>query len=67
MAICKVLFEKIYTNLALLTMGLFWGGCSRIGGTKKAPLPKIYLTYPTMMTLGSYALSKKDPKNIEIT
>ena len=31
---------------------LFWG-CSRMGGDKKAPLPKICLTYPTMMKLGT--------------
>ena len=34
--------------------GLF-RGCSRMerGGGKKAPLPKIYHTYPTMMKLGT--------------
>ena len=53
MAIYKVLFQKIYTISTLLTIGLFVGGCSRIGGTKKASLPKICLTYPTMMTLGT--------------
>ena len=34
---------------------LFWG-CSRMregGGSKKAPLPKICLTYPTTMKLGT--------------
>ena len=31
--------------------GLF-RGCSRIGGGKEAPLPKICHTYPTMMKLG---------------
>ena len=30
--------------------GLF-RGCSRMGGAKKAPLPKICHTYPTMMKL----------------
>ena len=29
----------------------FFQSCSRIWGTKKVPLPKICLTYPTMMTL----------------
>ena len=49
MAIDKFLFEKLYTILTLLTMGLF---CSSwIGRTKKAPIPKICLTYPTMMAL----------------
>ena len=32
---------------------------------KKVPLPKICHTYPTMMKLGSYTLSKEDPKNIK--
>ena len=34
--------------------GLFWG-CSRMrgGGSKKAPLPKICHTYPTMMKFGT--------------
>ena len=27
-------------------------GCSRMGGSKKTPLPKICHTYPTMMKLG---------------
>ena len=52
-AIYKVLFEKLNTILTLLTMSVFFQGCSLIGGTKKAPLPKICLTYPTMMTLGT--------------
>ena len=39
-------------------------GCSRIGGSKNAPLSKICQTYPTMMKLGSYTLLKEDPKNI---
>ena len=33
------------------------------GFSKKAPLPKICHTYPTMMKLGSYTLPKEDPKN----
>ena len=28
-------------------------GCSRMGGDKKAPLPKICHTYPTIMKLGT--------------
>ena len=47
MAIYKVLFEKLYTILTLLTGG--GGGWS---GAKRAPLPKICLTYPTMISLG---------------
>ena len=47
--------------------GLF-RGCSRMGGggggSKKAPFPKIWHTYPTMIKLGSYSLPKEDPKNI---
>ena len=34
------------------------------GGGKKAPLPKIYHSYTTMMKLGSYALPKEDPKKL---
>ena len=34
------------------------------GGSKKAPFPKIWHTYPTMIKLGSYSLPKEDPKNI---
>ena len=32
--------------------GLFWG-CSWMGGAKKAPPPKIYHTYPTIMKLST--------------
>ena len=62
MAIYKVLFEKLYTILTLLTMDLFFeaahglmggGGGKKAPPPKKAPLPKIRLTYPTMMTLGT--------------
>ena len=56
MAIYKALLEKLYTTLNLLTMGLLrgvGGGCSRIWGYQKGPLPKICLTYTTMMTLGT--------------
>ena len=31
---------------------------------KKGPLLKICHTYPTMMKLGSYSLTKQDPNNI---
>ena len=46
-------------------MGFFgtahgWGG----GGGKKAPLPKICRTYPTMIKWRSYTLPRVDPKNI---
>ena len=52
MAIFKMLFEKLYTILALLKMGLF-SGLLTDWGTRKSPLPKICLTYPKMMTLGA--------------
>ena len=38
--------------------------CLRMGEGKKARLPKICHTYPTMMNLCSYILPKEDPKNI---
>ena len=41
--------------------GSFFRGCSRIGGTKKAHLPKIYLTYPTMMALGTVSQRRSLP------
>ena len=41
----------------------FSQGCSRTEVTKKNPSLK-FLTYPTIMTLGSYILPKEDPKNI---
>ena len=53
MAIYKMLFEEIYTVLALLTMALFFGAAHGLLGIKKASLPNICLTYPTMMTLGT--------------
>ena len=44
----------------------FWG-CSHMAGGggdgKKACLPKISYTYPTMMKRSSYTLPKEDPKN----
>ena len=33
--------------------GLFWGFSRMEGGGKKAPLPKICHTYPTIMKLGT--------------
>ena len=50
MAIYKVLFEKIYTILTLLTILLFCRGFHGLGETKKAPSPR-YVSHPTMMTL----------------
>ena len=44
MAIYKVLLEKLYTILTILTMDLFWGrGCCRIEGAKKDPSLKYVL------------------------
>ena len=63
MAIYKVLFEKLYEILTQLTMVPFSWGAHGLGGPKSPPPPpKICLTYPTMMTLGSYTLPKEDPK-----
>ena len=45
-------------------MGIFGDAHGWGGGGKKAPLPKIYHTYPTMMNFGSYTLPKEDPTNI---
>ena len=54
MAIYKVLLEKIYTILTLLTMDLFFGAAHGLeGGTKKDYPFKICLRYPTMTTLGT--------------
>ena len=55
MAIYKVLFEKLYTILTLLMMGLFFffGATHGLGGPKRPLFPKICLTYPTMMTLST--------------
>ena len=52
MTIYKVLFEKIYAILALLTIEIFLGWLTDCGDQKGSP-PKIYLTYPIMMTLGT--------------
>ena len=38
--------------------------CSRMGGPKRSPLPKICHTFSTMMKFGSCTLPKEDPKNI---
>ena len=43
MAIYKVLFEKIYTILTLLTMGLFFGAAHGLGGPKRLPSLKYVL------------------------
>ena len=58
--------------LTLFRMGFFgaahrWLWVIGGGGGKKAPLPKICHTYPTMMKLGSYALPQEDPIYIWIT
>ena len=62
MAIYKVLFEKLYMMLTLLMIGLSFRGCSQIGGTKNAPLPKICLTYPIIVTFGTVILYPKIQK-----
>ena len=46
MAIYKVLFEKIYTILTLLTMGLFFGAAHRLGGPKRLPSQKYVIHVP---------------------
>ena len=61
MAIYKVLPEKIYTILTLLTMGLFFVAAPRLGEPKRLPSLKC-LTYPTMMTLG---IAMHYPKKIQ--
>ena len=43
---------SLYTILILLRRGLF-SGLHMDCGTKKVPIPKICLTYPTVMTLGT--------------
>ena len=50
-------------TLTLFRMG-FFGAAHGWRGGKKAPIPKICQTYPTLMKIGSYTLSKEDPKNI---
>ena len=45
MAIYKVLFEKLYTILTVLTMGIFFG-LLIASGDQKGPLPKMfYISY----------------------
>ena len=39
------------------------GGGGGWGGAKKAPHPKICYTYPTMMKLKTYTLTREGPKN----
>ena len=54
MAIFKMLFEKLYVTLTLVD-------CR----DQKGPLPKIYLTYATMTTLGTVIpYPKRIQKNI---
>ena len=43
---------KIHYRVNPIQDGYFWG-YSRMGVAKKAPLPKICHTYPTMMKLGT--------------
>ena len=44
----------------------FFGAAHGWAGAKKAPLPKICHTYPTMMKLGTVILyPKRDPKICE--
>ena len=43
MAIYKVLFEKLYTILTLLTMGLFFEAAHGLWGTKRLPSLKYVL------------------------
>ena len=54
--------------LTLFMMGFFGAAHGRRGKweRKKDPLPKVCLTYPRMMQLGSYILSKEDPKNVAL-
>ena len=53
MAIYKVLFEKIYMILTLLTIGPFFGAAHGLREPKRLPSLKC-LTYPTMMTLATF-------------
>ena len=46
--------------LTLFRMGLF-GVAHRWGCQKDSPIPKVCVTYPTMMKLGTV---REDPKNI---
>ena len=55
--------KKKYERLTLFRMGIF-GAARGWREVKKAPLPKICDTDPTLMKLGSYTLRREDPKNI---
>ena len=67
MAIYKVLFEKLYTILTLLTMGLFFEAAHGLWGTKRLPsLNMSYISYNDD-TWYSYTLPKENRKNIHIT
>ena len=63
MTIYKVLFENIYTILALLTMGLFFGFFFTDWGDQKGSPPKnmSYIPYNDN-TWHSYTLPKEDQK-----
>ena len=50
--------------LALFRMGFSGAAYRWEEGGRKAHLPKICHTYPTMMKLGSYTVPKREPKNI---
>ena len=64
MVIYKVLLEKIYTILTLLTMGLFSGLLTDWGDQKGSPpLNMSYISYNDD-TWHSSVLPKEDPKNI---
>ena len=63
MAIYKVLFEKIYTILTLLTMGLLFGAADGLGGPKRFPSLKC-LTYLTIITLGTVMHYPKKIQNM---
>ena len=55
-----------FGTLTLFRMG-FFGGCSRMGGCKKATLPKICPTFSAMMKLGKIIpFLKKIPKIYEL-
>ena len=60
-----IINSKYGLFLTLFKMGLL-GAAHGWGWGKKAPLPKICLTYLIMMNLGSFTLSKGDQKNISI-
>ena len=45
-------YDQIGDEFNPIQYGSFQG-CSKIGGSKKAPLPKICHTYPTMVKIGT--------------